>query len=60
MNRSKEYIFYGNFTCKWEASQENEDLKKWPEKEAFISFRQRNEKFVKNSQDKGVGAMGSK
>ena len=32
------------FTCAWELSQENEDPK-WPEQEAFIPFRQRNDKI---------------
>lgn len=34
--------------CTWEPSQENKDLKKWPEHGAFIPFRQRNDKYVKN------------
>lgn len=35
-----------------EPSQENEDLEKWPEQEAFISFR--GEKIVKHWQDKVI------
>lgn len=32
----------------------------WPEQEAFISFKQRNNKLVKNWQDQEVWALGSK
>lgn len=42
------------FTCTWEPSWENEDTKHSPEQGAFILFRQRKNKFVKNSQDKEV------
>ena len=41
------------FTCAREPSQENQDPKKLPWKEAFISFKQRNNEFVKNWKDKG-------
>lgn len=37
----KAYKFYWIFTCTWKPSQENEDLKKWPQKETFIPFRER-------------------
>lgn len=49
-----------NFSRTWEPSQEHEDWKKWPEQEAFIAFRERNNTFVKNWLDKGVLVMGSK
>ena len=43
-----------------EPTQENEDPKKWLEQGAFVSFKQRNNKFVKNSEENWVWAKGGK
>lgn len=40
----------------WEPSQENEDPKNLPVQEAFPPFGQRNNKFVKSGQERGVWA----
>lgn len=39
-HRRKAYVLYWIFPCTWESSQENEDLKKRPEPEACLPFRQ--------------------
>ena len=58
--RGKAYTFYWIIYISREPSQENENPKKWLEREAFITFRQRNNKSLKNWQDKGICSKCSK
>ena len=46
------------FTCTREPSQENEDPMEVTRADTFYSFRQRNNKYVKNGQNKEVGSRG--
>ena len=60
INIQKEYTLYWFFTYTWKPSQEDEDPKKWQEEETCLLFRQRNNKYVKNWQDRRVWTRGSK
>ena len=44
----------GIFPYAWKISQENEDLKTWPEQQTSKLVRQRNNKFVKKRQDREI------